>query len=332
MGTVTRIEMASPAKKPRTGSELHGQHVLSTKEMTRSQVDLLCENAARMMRSVRSGTALEVCKGKVLAELFFEPSTRTMCSFEAAMLRLGGQVIRLNDMANTSTKKGETLQDTVRTLLAYCDATVIRHPEKGAVQSAAECASKPVINAGDGVGEHPTQALLDVFTMRQELTCDLDSDSVNVVLVGDLKHGRTVHSLVRLLALHKGIKLHYVAPAELRFPPEILEWLQTHYPELQQEEHEGLTPELVAASDVIYVTRVQKERFADPAEYAKVQGSYTIDNALMQHAKKDMIVMHPLPRVGEIKEEFDSDPRAAYFRQMEYGMFMRMAILEAVLL
>eukprot|EP00656_Telonema_subtile_P045536 TRINITY_DN51792_c0_g1_i1.p1 TRINITY_DN51792_c0_g1~~TRINITY_DN51792_c0_g1_i1.p1 ORF type:complete len:290 (+),score=85.09 TRINITY_DN51792_c0_g1_i1:91-960(+) len=277
-----------------------------------------------------SSAASDVYKRQ--AELFFEPSTRTMCSFEAAMLRLGGQVIRLNDMANTSTKKGETLTDTVATLLAYCDACVIRHPEKGAVQRAADSASKPVINAGDGVGEHPTQALLDVFTMRQELSLSLDTDSVIVTIVGDLKHGRTVHSLVKLLALHKGIKLQYVAPESLKLPSEIVDWLTERHPELDQQEFTELTPEIVAGSDVIYVTRVQKERFESEEEYAKVQGSYTINNATMGVAKEKMVVMHPLPRVGEIKEEFDSDPRAAYFRQMEYGMYMRMAILDAVLL
>eukprot|EP00658_Telonema_sp_P-2_P033989 TRINITY_DN24855_c0_g1_i1.p1 TRINITY_DN24855_c0_g1~~TRINITY_DN24855_c0_g1_i1.p1 ORF type:complete len:327 (+),score=88.15 TRINITY_DN24855_c0_g1_i1:185-1165(+) len=325
--------MAHHDKKARTGSSLRGKHVLSTRDLSREEVDMLCDSAHQMMTQVKSGVALELAKGRVLAELFFEPSTRTMCSFEAAMLRLGGQVIRLNDMANTSTKKGETLTDTVATLLSYCDACVIRHPEKGAVQRAADSASKPVINAGDGVGEHPTQALLDLFTIRQELSGrDLDKDTVLITLVGDLKHGRTVHSLVKVLALHQGIRLHCVAPAALKMPAEIINALREQHPSIQIQESESLSTELVGESDVIYVTRVQKERFSSVEEYTQVQGSYTIDNALMASAKKDMIVMHPLPRVGEIKEEFDQDPRAAYFRQMEYGMYMRMAILDAVML
>lgn len=324
----------SPAKKARTESAtgMRGSHVLSSKDISREQVDLLCASAHQMLTQVRDGVALELCKGRVLAELFFEPSTRTMCSFEAAMLRLGGQVVRLNDMANTSTKKGETLQDTVRTLLAYCDAAVIRHPGTGAVQEAAECATKPIINAGDGVGEHPTQALLDVFTMRQELGGTMDEGSTVITLVGDLKHGRTVHSLVRLLALHPSAQLRYVSPDSLKMPEHIIKSLAEQYPQLQQQEYSALTPELVAESDVIYMTRVQKERFASAEEYERVKGCYIIDCKLMESAKQKMIVMHPLPRVGEIKEEFDKDPRAAYFRQMEYGMYMRMAILAAVLL
>jgi len=326
-------DMESPQKKARTESAtgLRGKHLLSSKDLSREQVDLLCASAHQMLTQVRDGVALELCKGRVLSLLFFEPSTRTMCSFEAAMLRLGGQVVRLNDMANTSTKKGETLQDTVRTLLAYCDATVIRHPGTGAVQEAAECATKPVINAGDGVGEHPTQALLDVFTMRQELGGTMEQPTV-VTLVGDLKHGRTVHSLVNLLALHSGVQLRYVSPDSLKMPPTIIKSLTEKFPQLQQQEFSALTPELVAESDVIYMTRVQKERFASEDEYERVKGCYIIDCKLMESAKEKMIVMHPLPRVGEIKEEFDSDPRAAYFRQMEYGMYMRMAILAAVLL
>jgi carbamoyl-phosphate synthase/aspartate carbamoyltransferase/dihydroorotase len=221
--------------------------------------------------------------------------------------------------------KGESLPDTVRTLGCYADVIVIRHPEVGSAALAAEHARKPVINAGDGAGEHPTQALLDTFTIREELG---RLDNLSVTMLGDLKYGRTVHSLARLLTQFKGITLHYVSPQALRMPPDVME--EVGAKGIPQTEHTGLD-RVLPETDVLYVTRVQKERFSDPAAYDQVKNAYVITPQVMTAAKKEMIVMHPLPRITEISLEFDSDPRAAYFRQMEYGLYVRMALLAMVL-
>jgi aspartate carbamoyltransferase len=224
----------------------------------------------------------------------------------------------------SSVAKGENLADTVRTLECYADVIVIRHPEVGSAAIAAKAARKPVINAGDGVGEHPTQALLDAFTIREELG---RLDGLNVTLLGDLKHGRTVHSLARLLSLYK-VKLNYVAPDILRMPAELIDELN----EKGVEQSEYITLEdCLSETDVLYVTRVQKERFTDELVYESVKSAYVIDPKVLNAAKERMIVMHPLPRVGEISMEVDDDPRAAYFRQMEYGLYVRMALLAMVL-
>jgi aspartate carbamoyltransferase len=240
------------------------------------------------------------------------------------MERLGGSVIPINDVKYSSVAKGENLADTVRTLECYADVIVIRHPEVGSAAIASKAARKPVINAGDGIGEHPTQALLDAFTIREELG---RLDGLTITLLGDLKHGRTVHSLARLLSLYK-VKLNYVAPDILRMPAELINELNEK--NVEQNEFttlEGCLPE----TDVLYVTRVQKERFTDETVYESVKGAYVIDPKVLKAAKERMIVMHPLPRVGEISMEVDDDPRAAYFRQMEYGLYVRMALLAMVL-
>ncbi|MCX8024209.1 MAG: aspartate carbamoyltransferase, partial [Thermanaerothrix sp.] len=245
-------------------------------------------------------------------------------SFTAAMERLGGSVIPINEVRYSSVAKGESLPDTVRTLEAYADVIVLRHPEVGAAALAAKYARKPIINAGDGVGEHPTQALLDLFTIQEELG---RVDHITVTMLGDLKYGRTVHSLARLLSLYN-VKLNYVSPEILRMPPEIISEIQaTGTPQF---EYTSLEP-VLAETDVLYVTRVQKERFEDPQQYESVKDAYVITPEIMQAAKKTMILMHPLPRVGEIALEVDQDPRAAYFRQVEYGLYVRMALLAMVL-
>ncbi|MHB8095879.1 MAG: aspartate carbamoyltransferase, partial [Candidatus Aminicenantales bacterium] len=257
--------------------------------------------------------------------LFFEPSTRTSSSFMAAMQRLGGAVIPINEVKFSSVAKGESLPDTVRTLGCYADVIVIRHPEVGSAALAAKHAGKPVINAGDGVGEHPTQALLDVFTIREELG---RLDGLTVTMLGDLKYGRTVHSLARLLTQFTGIKLNYVSPEVLRMPSDVIDEVAARgIPQSEQTTLEKVLPE----TDVLYVTRVQRERFEDPAAYEKVKNAYVITPEAMKSAKSRMIVMHPLPRVTEISMEFDDDPRAAYFLQMEYGLYVRMALLAMVL-
>jgi len=226
----------------------------------------------------------------------------------------------------SSVSKGESLPDTIRTLECYADVIVLRHPETGSAAIAAKAARKPVINAGDGVGEHPTQALLDIFTIFEELGAG-QVDGMTVTMLGDLKYGRTVHSLARLLSLFK-VKINYVSPDILKMPKEVMDEVGAKgIPQAEYASLEKVLPE----TDVLYVTRVQKERFEDPAEYDKVKGAYVIDPEVMKAAKQDMIVMHPLPRVGEISPDFDDDPRAAYFRQMEYGLYVRMALLAMVL-
>ncbi len=240
------------------------------------------------------------------------------------MERLGGSVIPINEVKYSSVSKGESLADTVRTLECYADVIVIRHPEVGSAAQAAKYARKPVINAGDGIGEHPTQALLDAFTIREELG---HIDGLTVTLLGDLKHGRTVHSLARLLSLYK-VRINYVSPDILRMPTELIAELKAK--KIEQAEYVTLDKAL-PDSDVLYVTRVQKERFTDEAAYESVKGAYVIDPKVMKAAKEQMIVMHPLPRVGEINMDLDDDPRAAYFRQMEYGLYVRMALLAMVL-
>ncbi len=268
--------------------------------------------------------SLDLLKGYILANLFYEPSTRTSSSFTAAMERLGGSVIPINEVRYSSVSKGESLPDTIRTLEAYSDVIVLRHPETGSAALAAKYAHKPVINAGDGIGEHPTQALLDLFTIREELG---RLDGLTVTMLGDLKYGRTVHSLSRLLSLYQ-VKLNYVSPDILRMPPGLIEELNGRG--LPQKEYTELDGALTEA-DVLYVTRVQKERFENLDVYESVKNAFVITPEVMKRAKERMIVMHPLPRVGEITMEVDDDPRAAYFRQMEYGLYIRMALLALVL-
>ena len=303
----------------------YGKNILSVRQFSRTDLEY-CFGVAHEMRIMveRVGT-FDLLKGKILANLFYEPSTRTSSSFLAAMQRLGGAVIPISEVRYSSVAKGESLPDTVRTLGCYADVIVIRHPEVGSAALAAEHARKPVINAGDGAGEHPTQALLDTFTIREELG---RLDNLSLTMLGDLKYGRTVHSLARLLTQFKGITLHYVSPQALRMPPDVME--EVGAKGIPQTEHTGLDG-VLPETDVLYVTRVQKERFSDPAAYDKVKNAYVITPQVMTAAKKEMIVMHPLPRITEISLEFDSDPRAAYFRQMEYGLYVRMALLAMVL-
>jgi aspartate carbamoyltransferase len=286
----------------------YGKDILSVKQFSRSDLEYIFDVAHEMHLMVDHVGTFDLLKGKILANLFYEPSTRTSSSFTSAMERLGGSVIPINEVRYSSVAKGESLPDTVRTLECYADVIVLRHPETGSAALAAQYAKKPIINAGDGIGEHPTQALLDTFTIHEE------------------KYGRTVHSLARLLSLYN-VRLNYISPEILRMPAEIIDELPRT---MAQKEYKTLE-EALPGTDVLYVTRVQKERFANEAEYESVKGSYVISPEVMRMAKQNMIVMHPLPRVGEISMEFDNDPRAAYFRQMEYGLYVRMALLAMVL-
>jgi aspartate carbamoyltransferase catalytic subunit len=304
----------------------YGKDIISVKQFKREDLEYIFGVAHEMRGMVERVGTFDLLKGKILANLFYEPSTRTSSSFTAAMERLGGSVIPINEVKYSSVSKGESLPDTVRTLECYADVIVLRHPETGSAAIAAKAARKPVINAGDGIGEHPTQALLDTFTIFEELSAG-SVDGMTVTMLGDLRYGRTVHSLARLLSLFK-VRINYVSPEILRMPREVME--EVGEKGISQAEFSSLT-DVLPETDVLYVTRVQKERFEDPAEHEKVKGAYVIDPAIMRAAKQEMIVMHPLPRVGEISIDFDEDPRAAYFRQMEYGLYVRMALLAMVL-
>jgi aspartate carbamoyltransferase len=298
--------------------------ILSVLQFERVDLEYIFGVAKEMRSMVERVGSFDLLKGKILANLFYEPSTRTASSFLAAMERLGGSVIPINEVTYSSVAKGESLPDTVRTLECYADVVVLRHPEVGSAKLAAEAAAKPIINGGDGIGEHPTQALLDLFTIEEELD---RVDGLIVTMLGDLKYGRTVHSLSRLLA-NFDVQLNYVSPDILRMPADLVEELEGRG--VEQHAHTTLEP-VLSSTDVLYVTRVQKERFEDLGEYEKVSGAYVIGPETLRQAKEQMIVMHPFPRVGEISMELDTDPRAAYFRQMEYGLYVRMALLAMVL-
>ena len=303
---------------------LYGQHILSVAQFARADLEYIFAVAKDMRTMVERVGTFDLLKGKILANLFYEPSTRTSSSFTAAMERLGGSVIPINEVRYSSVAKGESLPDTVRTLECYADVIVLRHPETGSAAIAAQYARKPIINAGDGIGEHPTQALLDLFTLREELGT---IDGLTVTMLGDLKYGRTVHSLAKLLSLFN-VKVHYVSPDILRMPAELMAQLaEKGLPQAEHSTLDGVLPE----TDVLYVTRVQKERFENLDEYESVKNAYIISPETMACAKPKMALMHPLPRVGEISPSVDSDPRAAYFRQMEYGLYVRMALLAMVL-
>jgi len=302
----------------------YGQDILSVAQFSRDDLEYIFGVAEAMRTMVAYIGTFDLLKGKILANLFYEPSTRTSSSFTAAMERLGGSVIPINEVKYSSVSKGESLPDTVRSLECYADVIVLRHPETGSAAIAAKAARKPIINAGDGIGEHPTQALLDLFTIREELG---SIDGLTVTMLGDLKYGRTVHSLAKLLSLYN-VHLNYVSPDILRMPPELV--MQLREKGLRQDEYNSLDP-VLSATDVLYVTRVQKERFEDLAVYESVKNAFIITPDTMQKARAKMALLHPLPRVGEISPDVDDDPRAAYFRQMEYGLYVRMALLAIVL-
>ncbi len=310
---------------PQLDNSFYGQDIVSVSQFSRENLEHIFGVAEEMRAIVKRVGSSDLLKGTVLACLFYEPSTRTSSSFIAAMSRLGGTVIPITQGVQfSSVSKGESLPDTIRTLESYADVIVIRHPEMGSAKIAADYAQKPIINGGDGTGEHPTQALLDLFTIEEELG---RIDGLNIGMVGDLRYGRTVHSLSRLLCLYD-VQFNFVSPEILRLPLDVMNEIRKHgLPVTETYDVSDIVPEV----DVLYVTRVQKERFSDLAQYEEVKDFYVITPELMEHAKEKMIVMHPLPRVGEISYGVDSDPRAAYFRQMENGMYIRMALLAAVL-
>jgi len=265
----------------------------------------------------------DMLKGKILATLFFEPSTRTRLSFEAAMLKLGGSTIGFADAEIASVRKGENLADTVRTVENYADIIALRHPFEGAAKLAAEFSEVPILNAGTGSEEHPTQALMDLYTVQKEKR---RIDGLKIALIGDLRYGRTVHSLAYALSLYN-IELYLISPESLRMRKEVIRTIKNKVTIIEDTNLE----KIIAEIDVLYVTRIQKERFPDLAEYAKVKGTYKIDLKTLKSAKKDMIILHPLPRIDEIDAEVDSKPQARYFQQVWNGIVVRMALLALVL-
>jgi len=303
---------------------LKGRDILDVQSLTDEEVHLIMETAARYERVMKAGGRLLNMDGKSLATLFYEPSTRTRLSFEAAMLRLGGTVLSVADAkTSSSSKKGETIYDTGKMIEGYADVAVIRHPETGSAAELAAGSSKPVINGGDGAGQHPTQALLDLYTIIKEKG---KTEGLTVCLSGDLKNGRTVHSGAALLA-RMGVKFIFTAPEALAMPASITEGLKKSGVEVE------INPDLdsaVAKADVLYMTRIQKERFEDPEEYERLKTSYEVTNETVKKAKKGMIIMHPLPRVTEIAVEVDGYEGAAYFRQAANGVPVRMALLALV--
>ncbi|KAI0155002.1 pyrABCN [Xylariaceae sp. FL1272] len=305
-------------------SAFKNSHVLSVRDYSRSDLHLLFTVAAEMRLGVDREGVLNTLRGRVLCTMFYEPSTRTSASFDAAMQRLGGRTIPITT-SHSSVQKGESLQDTLRTLECYGDAIVLRHPDEECVDVAKKFSKVPIISGGNGSREHPTQAFLDLFTIREELGT---VQGLTITFVGDLLYGRTVHSLIYLLQ-HYQVHVQLVSPKSLSLPKEVRSLLQQSGQMIC--ESEDLTPEILSKSDVLYCTRVQKERFPSVEEYEKVKNTYRIDNATLKHAKQHTRVLHPLPRNEEVAEEVDYDHRAAYFRQMRYGLYCRMALLALVM-
>ena len=304
---------------------LAGRDITAIGDLSKEEIVLILEQAARFEDWCQEEPKLDLLHGRVLATLFYEPSTRTRLSFEAAMHRLGGDVISVAEAAKSSSAaKGETLADAARVISGYADVIVQRHPAAGSAQEAAAGATVPLINAGDGMGEHPTQALLDLYTIQRERG---QIDGLRVGLAGDLKHGRTVHSLSRALA-HWDVTLTLISPPALALPPAITDGLRQQGLTLHET---GDLAAAMSACDVLYVTRIQRERFGDPAEYERLRGSYVVDRALIERTNPDVTIMHPLPRVDEIATDVDDLPGAAYFRQAANGVWVRMAVLASVL-
>lgn len=303
---------------------LKGRSLLEPMDFSLEELDGIFDLADRIIADPQKYA--HACDGKLLATLFYEPSTRTRFSFEAAMLRLGGQVIGFSEPNSSSVAKGESIADTIRTISCYADVAVMRHPKEGAPRVAANSTDMPVINAGDGGHQHPTQTLTDLLTIRRTLGT---FENITVGCCGDLKFGRTVHSLIKALSRYKNVKFVLISPEELTIPDyvrkEVLIKNNIEFKEVRTMQ------EALGEVDVLYMTRVQRERFFNEDDYIRLKDTYILDNEKMELAKKDMIVLHPLPRVNEIATEVDSDPRAKYFEQAKNGMFVRMALIMSLL-
>ncbi len=299
------------------------RHLMSPLDFSVEEMDKLFDLAEDIEASPEKYA--HVCDGKVLATCFYEPSTRTRLSFESAMIHLGGKVLGFSDAANSSASKGESVSDTIRVISCFADICAMRHPKEGAPMVAAEKSGIPVINAGDGGHQHPTQTLTDLLTIR---SLKHRLDNMTIGLCGDLKFGRTVHSLIRALVRYENIRFIFISPEELRVPDYITDMLkEKNIPYEEVIRLENVMPSL----DILYMTRVQKERFFNEEDYVRLKDFYILDKAKMEYARPDMLILHPLPRVNEISVEIDDDPRAAYFKQVQYGVYVRMALILTLL-
>lgn len=302
------------------------KNIITTNQFNKKEVEKILARARLMEKSVKKGSVKQILKDKIVACIFFEPSTRTRLSFETAALKLGAKVISAeNAMENSSTHKGESIEDTTKILCSYADVVVIRHPQAGTLDKAAKVATKPLINAGDGASQHPTQGFLDLYTIKKEHG---RLNNLNIGFGGDLLNSRTLKSLVPFLRLYNGNKFYFISPKELELPREFIKELKNS--EVQFEELRSLEEKL-GELDVLYMTRVQKERFINEKDYNKVKDLFIFKKEHLKKLKKDAIIMHPLPKINEIELEVDADPRAAYFRQAENGLYIRMALLPYVI-
>ena len=300
------------------------RHLINPMDFSKDELDEIFKLANQIITNPKEYS--HVCEGKILATLFYEPSTRTKFSFEAAMMRLGGKLLGFSEPNSSSVSKGETLADTIKMVSIYSDIIAMRHPMEGSAKVASMYSDVPVINAGDGGHQHPTQTLTDLLTIKS-LKGSLDNHVVGIC--GDLKHGRTVQSLITAMTRYENIKFILISPKELRIPQyireEVLEKNNIEFKQVEKIE------DVIQDLDILYMTRIQKERFFNEEEYLRLKDSYILDTKKMKSAKEDMIVMHPLPRVNEIDVEVDKDKRAAYFKQAEYGMYVRMALIAKLL-
>ena len=300
------------------------EHFISIRDIGKKEILNILDEAEKMEELLNSATPSNIMNGKILATLFYEPSTRTRLSFETAMKRLGGTVVGFTDIVNTSVMKGETLPDTIKVINGYADLIVMRHPSDGAPRLACEYSNIPIINAGDGSNQHPSQTMLDLYTIKREIG---RIDNIKIAFIGDLKYGRTVHSLCHALSFFENIEIVFIAPKELKIPKEITDDLDNKNKIYNNNIKYSETDDIdLTGIDVVYMTRIQKERFPDLSEYQKVKGTYKLTR---EHVKdKDLIIMHPLPRVDEIDISVDELPQAKYFKQSFYGVPVRMAILK----
>lgn len=303
---------------------LKGRHLIDPNDFSLEELNGVFDLADRMIEDREAFSS--ICRGKILGTLFYEPSTRTRLSFESAMLRMGGTVLGFSDASTSSVSKGESIADTIRVLSTYADVVVMRHPKEGAPKLASEYSLVPVINGGDGGHQHPTQTLTDLLTIRRYKKTLEDQ---TIAFCGDLKFGRTVHSLISAMSRYKGSSFVLVSPGELRLPGHLKENLKDQY-DVSIYETENLE-EVINRVDVLYMTRIQRERFFNEADYMRLKDSYILNRSKLKNAREDMLVMHPLPRVTEISYDVDDDKRAVYFKQAEYGIYVRMALMASLL-
>lgn len=309
------------SREAKKEENMKNKHLVKPDDFTVEEIDSIIELCMQIKQNPRE--YIKVCEGYLMATLFYEPSTRTRLSFEAAMSRLGGKIIGFSDPNASSVSKGESLEDTITTVSKYVDIIAMRHPQSGAAQHAASVSSVPFINAGDGGNQHPTQTLTDLLTIK---SCMKRLDNLTIGMCGDLKYGRTVHSLAKAMSRYKNIKFVFISPEELKMPEYVLNDLgDTQFIETNS------LDDSIAELDILYMTRIQRERFEDRDEYERLKDVYILDSKKMENAKSDMIVMHPLPRVNEISTDVDIDSRAMYFEQAQYGMYVRMALIMKLL-